>query len=430
MSAKVGLWHVRTNAGPIYSRFHIALEEMMSETAIATRLMSEFAQRTGLSPVAQNPRRYLWTDAFAVCNFLELSERTGDQQYRRCAKELIDQVHRELGRYRSDDVRKGWISGLDDERGCHHPTLGGLRIGKPLTERAADESIDEQREWNRDGQYFHYLTKWIHALCQAAFVIGDNENVRWARELAEIAFRAFVCRSESGEIMGVYWKMSTDLSRPLVPTMGLHDALDGYITFREVQRAINKIPTHPEVSGFNQAAEALFALCQHGEWTTDDPLGVGGLLFDACRLCQLICHEQPREQRLLEAVIQGCRDSLMLLLQTGYLNLPTPHRLAFRELGLAIGLRALPIMADAMDKNRKMFESGLALRQTIDLLFSYEPLSDEIIGLWLPYTESRPESWRGHQDINEVMLATAIIPDTFLSVGERQDIAAVMRQAR
>jgi hypothetical protein len=43
-----------------------------------------------------------------------------------------------------------------------------------------------------------------------------------------------------------------------------------------VQRAIAKVPTHPEVSGFNQATEALFALCHHREWMTDDPLGVGG----------------------------------------------------------------------------------------------------------------------------------------------------------
>ena len=389
--------------------------------------MVEFAQRSGLSPVAQSPRRYLWTDAFAVCNFVELYERTGDQKYRRCASELIDQVHRVLGRHRSDDVRKGWISGLDDEKGYHQPTLGGLRIGKPLRERGANESIDEQREWNRDGQYFHYLTKWIHALCQAAFLTGDNENVRWAGELAETAFRAFACTSESGEIIGVYWKMSTDLSRPLVAAMGLHDALDGFITCREVQNALAKVSTNPDVSGFNETAEALFALCQHGDWKTNDPLGVGGLLFDACRLCQLICQEQPRELRLLEAVIQGCRDSLMLLFQTSCLNQPTPHRLAFRELGLAIGLRALPIIADAVDKNRNMFESRPALRQTIDLLLPYESLNDEIIGLWLPYAESRPESWRNHQDINEVMLATAIIPDTFLSVGERQDVAVVMR---
>jgi hypothetical protein len=399
----------------------------MSETppAIAARLMSEFAQRSGLSPAAASPRRYLWTDAFAVCNFLELSERTGDQQYRRCANELIDQVHRELGRYRSDDVRKGWISGLDDERGCHHPTLGGLRIGKPLAERAANESIDEQREWDRDGQYFHYLTKWIHALCQAAFILGDNENDRWARELAETAFRAFVCRSESGEIMGVYWKMSTDLSRPLVRTSGLNDALDGHITFREVQHAIAKVPDHPEVSGFNQAAEALFALCQRGEWTTDDPLGVGGLLFDACRLSQLACQEQACEPRLLQALLQGCCNSLTLLLRGGYLNRPTQHRLAFRELGLAIGLRALPIIANAVGKNRSTFENRPALHQTIDLLLPYEALSDEIIGLWLQHAEHPHESWKAYQDINEVMLATAIVPDTFLSVGERY-----MRQAR
>ena len=129
-----------------------------------------------------------------------------------------------------------------------HPTLGGLRIGKSLRERGADEAIDEQLEWDRDGQYFHYLTKWVHALCQAAFDTGENENVRWAGELAETAFRAFVRRTGSGEVIGVYWKMSTDLSRPLVNAMGLHDALDGFITFREVQYAIAKIPDHAEVN--------------------------------------------------------------------------------------------------------------------------------------------------------------------------------------
>jgi hypothetical protein len=391
--------------------------------------MSEFAQRSGLSPVAQSPRRYLWTDAFAVCNFLELYQRTGDKEYRRYASDLIDQVHRVLGRHRSDDVRKGWISGLDDEAGYRQPTLGGLRIGKPLTERGANESIDEQREWDRDGQYFHYLTKWIHALCQAGFVTGDKETIRWTRELAETAFRAFVCRSDGGEVVGVYWKMSIDLSRPLISAMGQHDALDGFITFREVQNALARVSTHRVASGFSQTAEALFASCQHGNWTTNDPLGVGGLLFDACRLCQLVDQEQPRDLLLLEAVMQGACDSLMLLLQTGYLNQPTAHRLAFRELGLAIGLRALPILADAVNKKRSMFESRPALRQIIDLLLPYLSLSDEIIGLWLPYAGSRPESWRTHQDINEVMLATAIIPDTFLSVGERQSIAA-LRQSQ
>lgn len=78
--------------------------------AIAARLMSDFATRTGLLPTAEKPRRYLWTDAFAVCNFLELFARTSEQKYRRCATDLIDQVHRVLGRYRDDDKRSGWIS--------------------------------------------------------------------------------------------------------------------------------------------------------------------------------------------------------------------------------------------------------------------------------------------------------------------------------
>jgi hypothetical protein len=110
----------------------------------------------------------------------------------------------------------------------------------------------------------------------------------------------------------------------------------------------------------------------------------------------------------------------MLLLKRGYLNQQPQHRLAFRELGLAIGLRALPIIADAVDKNGHKFDSRPELHQTIDLLLSYESLSDEIIGLWLRHAELQHESWKAHQDINEVMLATAIIPDTFLSVGEQR----------
>src|SRR5436309_1974105 len=93
----------------------------------AARLMAQFAARTGLAPAAAaEQERYLWTDAFAVCNFLELLDRTGDEEYRRCATELIERVHRVLGQFRADDVRTGWISGFDAERGRSHPTAGGL----------------------------------------------------------------------------------------------------------------------------------------------------------------------------------------------------------------------------------------------------------------------------------------------------------------
>ena len=182
--------------------------------AVAAQLMSAFASRTGLHPASKNQQRYLWTDAFAVCNFLELLKRTGDEHYRRCATDLIVQVHQVLGHYRLDNVRQGWISGLDEQLGQRHPTKGGLRIGKPLKERQPDEPIDERLEWDRDGQYFHYLTKWMHALCRAAFVAGDPAYVAQALELGAAAFNGFVHRSASGDVVGIYWKMSTDLSWP------------------------------------------------------------------------------------------------------------------------------------------------------------------------------------------------------------------------
>ncbi|NUS60246.1 MAG: hypothetical protein HOQ01_04800, partial [Lysobacter sp.] len=51
----------------------------------AAALMRAYAERTGLIGHAA-PQRYLWTDAFAVCNFIALDEIE-------CAERLIEQVH-------------------------------------------------------------------------------------------------------------------------------------------------------------------------------------------------------------------------------------------------------------------------------------------------------------------------------------------------
>jgi hypothetical protein len=85
-----------------------------------------------------------------------------------------------LGSHRPDDDRTGWLDGAS----AAHPTRGGLRIGKHLPERGAGERLDERLEWDRDGQYFHYLTKWMHALDQVSASTGDPRFRVWARELA------------------------------------------------------------------------------------------------------------------------------------------------------------------------------------------------------------------------------------------------------
>ena len=87
-------------------------------------LMKDFAWRTGLDPVTAGPQRYLWTDAFAVCNYLGLFGETGNAVYLDLALRLVDQVHHTLGRHCADDPRTGWISGLSPQEGvtwvpCH-----------------------------------------------------------------------------------------------------------------------------------------------------------------------------------------------------------------------------------------------------------------------------------------------------------------------
>ena len=151
----------------------------MPDTRIsdASALMLGFAERTGLDSDSP-PRRYLWTDAFAVCNYLGLARATGKQHYKELALQLIDQVHHVLGRHRDDDPRRGWISGLNIQEGESHPTRGGLRIGKQLPERGETDPFDERLEWERDGQYFHYLTRWMHALDCVARVTGNADYVR------------------------------------------------------------------------------------------------------------------------------------------------------------------------------------------------------------------------------------------------------------
>ena len=203
----------------------------------AEDIMLDYARLTGLEPSSDNPRRYLWTDAFAVCNYLELFSRAGDEIYRNLALRLVEQVHHTLGRHREDDPRRGWISGLDEQEGKQHPTIIGLRIGKMLNERKPDELPDERLEWERDGQYYHYLTKWMHALSCVGQVTENPTFTKWAIELAQTAHARFTYTPPSGSRKRIYWKMSIDLTYPLVSSMGQHDPLDGFVTYNELQAA-------------------------------------------------------------------------------------------------------------------------------------------------------------------------------------------------
>jgi hypothetical protein len=362
----------------------------------AAELMLRFAERTGLAP-AGRPRRYLWTDAFAVCNFLGLGQVEE-------ALRLVHQVHHELGRFSEGDRRSGWISGLAERDAEQHPTIGGLRIGKPLPERLVDELADPELEWDRDGQYFHYLTKWMHALDRVARTTGRSDFEVWARELAHTAHRAFTYQASGRKRMA--WKLSIDLSRPLVASMGQHDPLDGYVTCLQLEETTRELgtPRRPELT---TAIAGFHEMIDRDELATWDPLGIGGLLVDAWRLVQADPGNEPLIESLLSAGALGVEHFAI----GADLRAQPDHRLPFRELGLAIGLAAVALM---LEDDRWHRACGPSVGYAIDRLRRYVPLHGAIASFWMRIDHPQTSSWVEHADINEVMLATALAPDGFL----------------
>jgi len=388
--------------------------------AIDTRsIMLDFAQATGLSGTLPEPRRYLWTDAFAVCNFLELYRQTGESSYLQAARRLVSQVHFVLGRYSDEDSRSGWISGLGEQAGYQHPTAGGLRIGKPLLERSPEQALDERLEWDRDGQYFHYLTRWMQALTRMAAHTGEGDYQRWALELARTAHKGFTYRPVAGGPTRMYWKMSIDLSRPLVNSMGHHDPLDALVTYMELRA--NSAPYDISAADLDLEREIAdcLAMCAGRSWATDDPLGIGGLLVDVFRLAQIKAGFKLSPTVALARLLADCEPGLQALVQSGQLEHPAQYRLAFRELGLATGLEAIGRFRMLVDRYPARFSLEEEAAAQLERLGKFRYLAGAIKDFWLQPAHQQVAAWRDHLDINRVMLVTSLAPDAYLFAGPK-----------
>jgi hypothetical protein len=384
----------------------------------AQQIMREFAASTGLSETASEPRRYLWTDAFAVCNYLGYFSTTGEQAYLDLATKLVDQVHEHLGKHRHDSSLTGWLSGLPEAEARLHPTCAGLRIGKPLDERKINEPQDETLEWQQDGQYFHYLTRWMHALNRVGIQTGNPAYNRWASELAKTAHRAFVHLSTSGGAKKIYWKMSIDLSRPLVLSMGHHDPLDGLVTYQQLQSTAELLASGPALSGspvsLQSQIEEFSAMCNDRNWATSDELGIGCMLSTACHLAQLITNGRIADVGLLEALLSDSVSSLHSFAADKRLGYPAEYRLAFREFGLAIGLKAINNIAQNLRSHPRQFKNTDRLSGVVTMLEAYSGLHQSIVNFWLAPPSRTARTWLDHADINNVMLATSLAPNGYL----------------
>lgn len=386
----------------------------MSRQQEAAERMRAFVERTRVGSGEPGPR-YLWTDAFAVCNLLGLAGAGVLPAGTELARRLVEQVHATLGRHDPAHGDAAPLGARDEASRRRSPTAAGLRIGKPLPERRPDEPVDARLEWERDGQYFHYLTRWMHALARLAAATGEARYHVWAVELADAAFDAFVIRDRRGPRRMV-WKMSVDLDRVLVPSMGLHDPLDGWVT--SLQLAASRFANGVQRDRLQQQADDYRALCTGGDWSSPDPLGIGGLLVDAWRLWRAC---GSREHGALVRLLESARAGIAVARREGLVRGAAADRLAFRELGLSIGLHAIGLLARATRRNADDEPLAASLARLDDERW----LADAIETTWRNPANRAAAAWRDHRDINEVMLATSLAPAGYL--GGEPALAAVAR---
>lgn len=256
--------------------------------------------------------RYLWTDAFGVCNYLTLYKETSDELYLRQAVALVNAVHGSLGFERDGKKRLGNAS-------ADRPCVGGLRIGKPKAEGGG---------MSDDGQYFHYLTKWMFALNRMFLVTKEAKYRDWSVDLAEAAHRSFVRNGR------MFWKMSIDLSHPLVNSEGGLDSYDGLAMYKIIQQSSGSDKTlQNEIHDMQQLVNTRYP-----RYRTNDTLDAGEALW--------LSSWFPQES-WAKALKSKAAEAVEKLWQSKEFEGKPAYRLAFREFGTTTGVQ---LHADMSDK--------------------------------------------------------------------------------
>jgi len=196
--------------------------------------------------------------------------------------------------------------------------------------------------------------------------------------------------------------------------MGHHDPLDGYLTAREIVERLRQADANPRE--LDPVLQGFRDLCTGKDWTTSDPLGLGGLLFDAARISQLATREPTSgDLELLSALLEDTREGLASWLGSDPLHRPAAQRLAFRELGLSIGFNALPIIKDHISTFAASGSVIAEVETSLHALERAQTLAREIEDYWLQPAIFSTPNWQNHREINSVMLATSLLPEVVLT---------------
>jgi hypothetical protein len=160
----------------------------------------------------------------------------------------------------------------------------------------------------------------------------------------------------------------------------------------------------------------MAVLCEGKSWETDDPLGIGELLGAAYKLAQLVLIEGLEQADLLDNLLGSSLVSLQSNASRDFLIFPAHYRLAFRELGLSIGLHAIEKLLELLQQTPRDFSMKHRLLSRTERLMEYLPLRESIGTYWLAPANRQAAEWMAHRDINMVMLATSMAPEGYLSL--------------
>ncbi|KAK3062243.1 hypothetical protein LTS18_004536 [Coniosporium uncinatum] len=308
-------------------------------------------------PMSKGHRgRYLWTDAFAVLNFITLARETANPIYLSHARTLVSTVHGILGRTRDGSTQ-----------------LPGAAPSSPLEDEAGSDG---------DGQYHHYLTIWIFALNRLSVVAGESKFNAQAIELARVIHPRFVYDRNAARPR-MYWKLSMDLSRPLVRSEGNLDPVDGYVVYSLLQETAGDESLKEEVGEYKRILETKWR-----RYGSDDPLDLGMTLWTA--------HWFEGREEWGTGLAERARRDLGALFDPGYFDMSIRRRLAFREFGTALGIR--------VGTRGEEWESKA---EKITNVWEEEGLVPE------PTGDVRKNGMEKLLPISLVMYATALLPGAF-----------------
>ena len=260
-------------------------------------------------------RRYLWTDAFAVLAFCSIAERYESEGklvaaslYRNASNKLINVVHECLGAPVSSKAENAM------HKDPRSPTgYMGLRIGKVNSRRVTDAGMEF------DGQYWHYVDKWLFALERA----GRSDD---AIKIAKSCFPYFFDSSRGG---GIRWKLSVDGTPPsgLEHAYANQDTLSALVVFSVLGKHNKDLAE--EISMLRNALDG------YRPRVTTDPLGWGLEAF--------------YNQFLQDHPMSDALESLQArALDPSHLSLP------FRLYGAMIGARIAGIATQKVDSLEQM----------------------------------------------------------------------------